>query len=501
MPKDLPPQEFCSRHLDDLKKRGLPVVLDGLNTWIHGNGIASSPNQTTWLNALAPFIEKSLSLSSLDEEALDEIDSQGVASDTEDLQIDLDQTDQVLDIHQHFLDLMKAGHSDEAFAFMNDLQIEHTQMDQENDIHQHFLELLEAGLDDEAFAFMEEAMPSVSAFEPSEGDLLGLIEMDGSTTTESLAKIAEFLETRTKSLHEMHAVTNDLNGPLIVRWESGIEELSKLFFGLTSAIKVALLAIVEPSEPSRGPLSAQLSDVLTLISRFDHMPLAITMLCKSACLTSFLPVLSHILNKTALPQRELETLTSHISSCWNSNLLSRYLIGERCYYLGPEREEERDYKNLAFYLVALQKRCAAAELPYPERAIALAKLDSQVSESDTFNESGDAPSWVLAECNYTMLTHADLQIYRTVLLCKTVLAIERRRGNGHGLPLSLEDLVPDYIDELPLDPVTGQSLQYEVDVSGYSLRAVPADESTSENDLNEKNRVSRRELLRIARFF
>ena len=54
----------------------------------------------------------------------------------------------------------------------------------------------------------------------------------------------------------------------------------------------------------------------------------------------------------------------------------------------------------------------------------------------------------------------------------TALAIEQfRQANGQ-LPGALEELVPDYIASVPIDPMDGQPLRYVVNDEGYALYSV-----------------------------
>ena len=57
-------------------------------------------------------------------------------------------------------------------------------------------------------------------------------------------------------------------------------------------------------------------------------------------------------------------------------------------------------------------------------------------------------------------------------LMDTALAL-RKHFQEHGqFPQSLEGLVPDAIDSVPIDPSTGEPVQYERTDSGYEIRAV-----------------------------
>ena len=63
----------------------------------------------------------------------------------------------------------------------------------------------------------------------------------------------------------------------------------------------------------------------------------------------------------------------------------------------------------------------------------------------------------------------------------TALAIERfRLANGGRLPVSLSDLVPKFIKEIPTDPFDGKSLRWSPRERGYVVYSVGADRNDNQ---------------------
>jgi hypothetical protein len=57
----------------------------------------------------------------------------------------------------------------------------------------------------------------------------------------------------------------------------------------------------------------------------------------------------------------------------------------------------------------------------------------------------------------------------------TALALKRYGLDRGSYPASLEQLVPDYLDAVPVDPFTGRSLEYAGDGEGFLLRSAGED--------------------------
>jgi hypothetical protein len=69
------------------------------------------------------------------------------------------------------------------------------------------------------------------------------------------------------------------------------------------------------------------------------------------------------------------------------------------------------------------------------------------------------------------------------LLAATSLAIERYRLRHAGeVPLGLEELVPQFLAEVPRDPFDGQPLRYKRMVAGYRVYSVGWNEEDEGGD-------------------
>ena len=83
------------------------------------------------------------------------------------------------------------------------------------------------------------------------------------------------------------------------------------------------------------------------------------------------------------------------------------------------------------------------------------------------------------------LVAADNRTLALLRLVRAELAIHGYRRDEGNFPASLQALVPDWLDEVPLDPFSGQALVYRADVEGYVLYSVGNDRTNDRGIIDE----------------
>ena len=73
------------------------------------------------------------------------------------------------------------------------------------------------------------------------------------------------------------------------------------------------------------------------------------------------------------------------------------------------------------------------------------------------------------------IAERDLVLRTRVDLARTALALERCRLATGALPATLDALVPQYLQEVPLDPFDGHPVRYRLQTPGYILYGVDTD--------------------------
>jgi len=106
---------------------------------------------------------------------------------------------------------------------------------------------------------------------------------------------------------------------------------------------------------------------------------------------------------------------------------------------------------------------AALDEPWPLRAGAVAALHDASRTSDAFRQSDVGVSNRIVD---------DLSRIRAA---RVVVAIERYRRDHHeALPARLDDLVPEYLQAVPVDPYAGWPIRFRVEARSYAVYGLGA---------------------------
>ncbi len=238
---------------------------------------------------------------------------------------------------------------------------------------------------------------------------------------------------------------------------------------------------------ARGDSAAVTESILAvfaLASAFEHHADPIEMAVHAWLRTRMAEQMQWLLNYPLVwEERELERIERSLASLADKELFLRAMRTERVYMLqqigtGAAYEEVLVLwrwlgvlpHNVALTLRYIGRICEAAQLPAHER------LDRVVAIAE---EAADLP-WQYQVTAYLVpgyeaLLRTDNIAVASDRVMTVVLAIERYRL-AHGRPPdALSDLVPDWIDAVPLDPFDGQTLRYRPLEPGYVVYSVGPD--------------------------
>ncbi len=129
-------------------------------------------------------------------------------------------------------------------------------------------------------------------------------------------------------------------------------------------------------------------------------------------------------------------------------------------------------RGLPDILGYLEKYVEAADLPLPERLARFRAINDEVDRLSALHVL--AKIWMPFSTG-SMLFELDPRIRVHFDLARTALAIERFRLPTDALPERLDELVPRYLPQVPIDPFDGQPIRYRRRPAGYLLYSVGAD--------------------------
>jgi hypothetical protein len=234
-------------------------------------------------------------------------------------------------------------------------------------------------------------------------------------------------------------------------------------------------------------------------------PVMVSQLVRIACWNIIVLHLEHVINATTLTDDQLASLQKMLDQAEQPQALARGFAGEQAngifVFTDHETQVERltpgpmslHYrhsttekivgvvsisllkvagllkKDEAFYLDVMAMNIAAAERPYPERF----KLGQKAA---AMTMTPPNRFYIISRMMLPYLFtvwHRDADHAARIQVAQTALAVERfRLAHGKALPADLGELVPSYLNSVPLDPCDGQKLRFKKRERGYIIYSI-----------------------------
>jgi len=189
----------------------------------------------------------------------------------------------------------------------------------------------------------------------------------------------------------------------------------------------------------------------------------------------------------AFSDDDLQMLREDIRSIDFKHSLERALMGERVIGLLTFRNPGRfdidnnipfptraNNEDLALYLSTVAKYIEASRAPFPEALSLADEATAHVTEvagSSQINKLRYAfTNLLLPAVNATF--EASARGTGASHCGDVAMAIEQYRRKRGEIPGSLQELVPEFLDSVPIDPMDGQPLRYVINDDGYVLYSV-----------------------------
>ena len=109
----------------------------------------------------------------------------------------------------------------------------------------------------------------------------------------------------------------------------------------------------------------------------------------------------------------------------------------------------------------------ASELPLGQRVARFRQIGDELQDMGFLRVLAKTLAPALSR-----VAELDLRFQADIDMARTAVAIERYRLTKGALPRDLATLVPDYLDQVPIDPFDGQPIRYRRTEPGYRLYSV-----------------------------
>jgi hypothetical protein len=246
-------------------------------------------------------------------------------------------------------------------------------------------------------------------------------------------------------------------------------------------LELAVVAHAQKGETAAG--LACIEDELRLGDSLKNEPGLICYLVRIACYGVAMRGLERVLSVTELTDEQLQEWDERLAAVGDSVDLGEVLVAERACMiewckdptlLGGAGGELILMKTPGLRTVTLHDSLdymadyiEATRLPPPERLVRFAEISEHARGRSLLH----AISAMMLPA-LTRVAQLDVRRQAHLELARTALAIERYRLATGDVPGQLEQLVPDYLDAVPIDPFDGQPIRYRRTDPGYVLYSV-----------------------------
>jgi hypothetical protein len=285
-------------------------------------------------------------------------------------------------------------------------------------------------------------------------------------------------------------------------WSEGIDALKPNFIEITHSAKLLTLQTIAHIENNHPDLA--INSFITskaLAATLNEEPTLIAFAVKNLSQSLNLTTLEYLFSKTSLNENQLAIIDNTIIEMLNESDMTTALVGERCWISNAVEETETrngfsgipsievilikatgllemDYIR---YLDSVRERLDNMKLPWSDRLIAAKNIEADIGPPSKYRiiSSFQMPSFTRA-----IQSHA--RVDAQLAAAHTAVALERYRLANNSLPDDLAQLVPTYIEKIPIDPFDGRPLRYKKlsPQPGYTIYSIGTDEH---DDLGDKS--------------
>ena len=263
------------------------------------------------------------------------------------------------------------------------------------------------------------------------------------------------------------------------------------------AMFLKLAAIFYSDKGDTDAAIGYIKDGLRLSDSLVREPMLIGYLVRIATIAVPISGLERTLCVTSLSDQQLRQLDEMFSKTRKTLDLSEVLVTEQCFMI-------ESFRNPSM-LSGMQGRIALLKIPligktglidtldYMADSIEAAKLPGTQRITRFLEIEKEMQNLSFLHIIIKMLAPAmnrigelDLRVRSNLDLAQTALAIERYRLAKGDLPERLEQLVPQYLEKVPIDPYDDKPLRYKRTEPGYVLYSIGEDRK--DNGGKEKDR-------------
>ena len=330
--------------------------------------------------------------------------------------------------------------------------------------------------------------------------VLGNAELPGRTEAmddETKERISQFVDKNQKCLELLHKTAGLEYGRYPVDFTFGNgTRLSHLDNFRNLEILLYFEAILASEDGIQDKAVQSVISLLGLANSLDKEPLVISQLICLGCDGCMVSSLEYVINRIVFSDEELKNITVSLAEAEKSHEMLNAVIGERCMsldilmypktqYLDPSSSPILSFPPMLFLyeVIGLNESDAIFLLDYMNDVVKAFNLppERRQEEAGTLNTKiNQIPKRrVLLRRfipSFERIIIMDLSYIAKLRVTQAALAVQRYRLKYKKLPDSLDNLVPDYLESVPLDPFEGKELKYKKLDLGFVIYSIGEDQ-------------------------
>ena len=310
--------------------------------------------------------------------------------------------------------------------------------------------------------------------------------------------IGDLLETYIRENAEALEMLHDATSVVECRYPVDLSQDSASVLAHTAGVRDGCLllcseAILCAEDGDPNGATRALEAALRVSCSLDQEPILVSHRVQMEGVSWAAATLEWALNAAAFAEEQLVRLNRAFSSIHANDSLVRGIVGDRCLFLRafekPQALGEHHFPEgrplvlLAVYnAIGLTAREGTVFLDHMEECLRIAQLPAFQrlaaidAEEARHRRSGKGLllGLVAARSERAMMVY-DLESVAQLEMAKVLLAVERYRVAHASLPETLDQLVPDYLAAVPVDPFDGALLRYKRFDRGFLVYSVGED--------------------------
>ena len=308
---------------------------------------------------------------------------------------------------------------------------------------------------------------------------------------EMKALIAQYIADNNEALELLHASAAIENCCYPIDLNAGIlpylSEMRKASFLLK------LEAVLQAENGEGKSAIRSVKSIFGIARSLAKEPFTMSQMARSAHQSLATSTIEYCINRVELTDEQLVELIKSVHNAERISDMTCAFIGERCWALSffkapesmnpdiiegiPVRPVLELYKALGLadadaiiYLDIMDGYIKAAQLPPHKRQEAVEAIDSRLKSTSQIHILLHTIMFPLSH-----ITSIELRTIAYLRTARTALAVMRYRLAAGRLPDALTDLVPIYLDAVPVDPFDGKDLRYEKLGVGFVVYSIGQD--------------------------